>query len=110
MTLVSGLSFSPLMSILIIGALLYNHLKNKRKEQNRLGYSETEKWALFNIVTLGTVLTCFISGIVYDAWEAWSLGIPYVIITPNPVITLLLLPTIVYLLILTYGKGSEVEQ
>ncbi len=94
--------------VLFIACVFIYVLYNERKVKDRVAYSRTVKWTHFNIVTLETSLVYFISVIVHNSWTPWFLyqepGIGWWL--NYSVYIALLLPIVIYLLILAYGKGE----
>ena len=107
--------------LLVVGAIVY-YLKKERKKLERIAYPEIEVWALFGIMALGIAFVYLVSAMVYGTWQPWVTyyiyeGPPIIeTIPPMPiqwnhlVITLLLLPIIVYVFILTWGKKTKYQQ
>ena len=104
----------PLPLIVICLVVLFYFINIERKKRNRVGYSETERWALLNIVTLGTFGIYLLSVMIYSSYVPWAIFYEEPVLdVPQwnyAVLATLLLPLFVYGIILTWGKNDQSQQ
>ena len=104
----------PLPLIVICLVVLFYFINIERKKRNRVGYSETERWALLNIVTLGTFAIYLLSVMIYSSYVPWAIFREVQVMDVSQwnyaVLATLLLPLFVYGIILTWGKKDQSQQ
>ena len=98
-----------LLLYMVIGLILYaNYISGRREENNKTEYSPREKWELLSIVFIYTFLAEVVSFVMVDLHIWAPLYQPRYGMFPSQtnmdMACLLLLPSVVYMLALSWGK------